>query len=72
MHMSDLDGLLVAAPAAPVLVQCLDQLELQAQQSSAITPVNFDVRILQMPLAQLKELEAGESSCSDLNSKQGL
>ena len=72
MHMSDLDGLLVAAPATPVLVQCLDQLELQAQQSSAITPVNFDVRILQMPLAQLKELEAGESSCSDLNSKQGL
>jgi hypothetical protein len=55
MHMSDLDGLLVAAPATPVLVQCLDQLELQAQQSSAIAPVNLDVRILQMPLAELKE-----------------
>jgi hypothetical protein len=52
--MSDLDGLLVAAPAAPVLVQCLDQLEPQAQQSSAIAPVNLDVRILQMPLALTK------------------
>ena len=39
-----LDGLLVVAPATPVLVQCLDQLDLQAQQSSAITPVNLDVR----------------------------
>ena len=50
-----LDGLLVVAPATPVLVQSLDQLELQAQQSSAIAPVNLDVRILQMPLAELKE-----------------
>ena len=72
MHMSDLDGLLVVAPSTPVLVQCLDQLELQAQQSSAIAPVNLDVRILQMPLAELKEFEAGESSGSDLNGKQGL
>jgi hypothetical protein len=72
MHMSDLEGLLVAAPATPVLVQCLDQFELQAQQSSAIAPVNLDVRILQMPLAELKEFEAGESSGSDLNGKQGL
>jgi hypothetical protein len=32
MQMSHLDGLLVVAPATPVLVQCLDQLELQAQQ----------------------------------------
>ncbi len=55
MHLSDLEGLLVAAPATPVLVQCLDQLELQAQQSSAIAPVNLDVCILQMPLAELKE-----------------
>jgi hypothetical protein len=55
-----------------VLVQCVDQLELQAQQSSAIAPVNVDVRIFQMPLAELKELEAGESSGSDLNGKQGL
>ena len=44
-----LDGLLVVAPATPVLVQCLDQLELQAQQSSAIAPVNLDVRILHCP-----------------------
>ena len=72
MHLSDLDGLLVAAPATPVLVQCLDEVELQAQQSSAIAPVNLDVRILQMPLAELKELEAGESSCSGLNGKKGL
>jgi hypothetical protein len=33
MQMSHLDGLFVPAP---VLVQCLDQLELQAQQSSAV------------------------------------
>jgi hypothetical protein len=72
MHMPDFDGLLVTAPASPVLVQCLDQLELQAQQSSAVAPVNVDVRIFQMPLAEPKELEAGESSCSDLNGEQGL
>ena len=50
MHMSDFDGLFVTAP---VLVQCLDQLELQAHQSSGVAPVNLDVRILQMPLAEL-------------------
>jgi len=32
MHMSDFDGLLVTAP---VLVQCLDEVELEAQQPSA-------------------------------------
>ena len=52
MHMSDLDGLLVAAPATPVLVQCLDQLELQAHQSSGVAPVNLDVRILQMNMVR--------------------
>jgi hypothetical protein len=72
MHMSDLEGLLVAARAPPVFVQGLNQLELQAHESSGVAPVNVDVRILQMPLAELKELEAGESSCSDLNGKQGL
>ena len=52
MHMSDLDGLLVAAPAAPVLVQCLDQLELQAHQSSGVAPVNLEVRIFQLNMVR--------------------
>ena len=69
MNVSDLNGLLVAAP---VPVQCLDQLELQAQQSSGIAPVDADERFVQMPLAVLKELEAGESRGNDLNSDQRL
>jgi hypothetical protein len=35
-----------------VLVQCLDQLELQAHQSSGVAPVNLDVRIFRMPLTE--------------------
>ena len=69
MHMSDFNGLLVTAP---VLVQCLDELELEAQQPSAIAAVDADERFIQMPLAALKELEAGESRCNDLNSNQSL
>ena len=69
MHMSDFDGLLVTAP---VLVQCLDEVELQAQQPSAIAPVHADVCLLQVTLAALQKLETGESRGNDLNSKQGL
>ena len=65
MNVSDFNRLLVAAP---VLVECLDQLELQAQQSSTIAPIDADECFVQMPLAVLKELEAGESRCNDLNS----
>src|SRR4051812_35745808 len=64
LQMSHLDGLLVPAT---VLVQCLDQLELQAQQSSAIAPVNVDVCLLQVTLAALQKLEASESRGNDLN-----
>ena len=69
MHMSGFDGLLVTAP---VLVQCLDEVELQAQQPSAIAPVHADVCLLQVTLAALQKLETGESRGNDLNSKQGL
>ena len=71
MHMSDLDGLLVARLPR----RCLSSAWISSsckRSSSAIAPVNVDVRILQMPLAELKEFEAGESSGSDLNGKQGL
>src|SRR5712672_2358941 len=40
VYMSDFDCLLVTAP---VLVQCFDELELQTQQPSAITPVHADI-----------------------------
>ena len=65
MNVSDFNRLLVAAP---VLVQRSDQIKLQAQQSSGIAPVDADERFVQMPLAVLKELEAGESRSNDLNS----
>ena len=57
MHMSNCKGLLVTAP---VLVQCLDEFELQAQQSSGIATVDADEHFVQMLLTALKELEAGE------------
>ena len=57
MHMSNCKGLLVTAP---VLVQCLDESELQAQQSSGIATVDADEHFVQMLLTALKELEAGE------------
>ena len=44
MHMSDFDGLLVTAP---VLVQCLDEVELEAQQPSAA----LDGRAIMSPIA---------------------
>jgi hypothetical protein len=69
MHVSDFNGLLVTAP---VLVQCLDELELEPQQSSSIAAVNADERFVQMPLAVLEELEAGKSCGNDLNSEQRL
>src|SRR6266480_1641963 len=69
MHMADFDGLLVTAT---VLVQCLDEVELQAQQPGAIAPVHADVCLLQVTLAALQKLETGESRGNDLNSKQGL
>src|SRR2546429_6937009 len=69
MHMSDFDGLLVTAT---VLVQCLDEVELQAQQPGAIAPVHADVCLLQVTLAALQKLETGKSRGNDLNSKQGL
>jgi hypothetical protein len=65
MNMSDFNGLLVTAP---VVVQCPDEIKLQAQQLSGIAPVDADERFVQMPLAVPKELEAGESRCNDLNS----
>ena len=69
MHMSDFNGLLVTA-AVPV--QGSDQLQLQPEQSSSIASVDANERLVQMPLAVLKELEAGESHCNDLNSDQRL
>ena len=65
MKVSGLNGLLVAAP---VLVQCLNELELQAQQSSGKAPVDADEHFVQMVLTALKELEAGESCRNYLNS----
>src|SRR5438552_18856600 len=50
MHMSGFDGLLVTAPG---LVECLDEVELEAQQPSAIAPVHADVCLLQVTLATL-------------------
>src|SRR5881227_2938380 len=49
-----------------------DEVELQAQQPSAIAPVHADVCLLQVTLAALQKLETGESRGNDLNSKQGL
>ena len=43
---------LVAARAPPVLVQYLDQLELQAHQSSGVAPVNLDVCIFQLNMVR--------------------
>src|SRR5439155_24284318 len=69
MHMSGFDGLLVTAP---VLVQCLDEIELEAQQPSGIAPVYADVCFLQDHLTALQKVESSESRGNDLNSKQGL
>jgi hypothetical protein len=69
MDVSNLDSLLVTTP---VLVQCLDQLELKPEQSSGIAPLDANERFIQMPLTVLKELEAGESGRHDLNGDEGL
>jgi hypothetical protein len=69
MHMLDSDRLLVAAP---VLVEALDQLKLKPEQSSGIAAVNADECVIQVPLAVLEKLEAGESGSGDLNSDERL
>jgi hypothetical protein len=69
MDVSNFDSLLVTTP---VLVQCLDQLELKPEQSSGIAPLDANERFIQMPLTVLKELEAGESGRHDLNGDEGL
>ena len=69
MNVSDFNSLLVATP---VLVQCLDQLDLESEQSSSVPSVDADERFIQMALAVLEELEAGESGGNDLNSDQCL
>ena len=69
MDVPDFNSLLVATP---VLVQCLDQLNLESEQSSSVPSVDADERFIQMALAVLEELEAGESGGNDLNSDQCL
>jgi len=69
VNVSDFNGLLVTTP---VLVQCLDQLVLESEQSSSVPSVDADERFIQMALAVLEELEAGESGGNDLNSDQCL
>ena len=55
MHMSDFDGLLVTAL---VLVQCLDEVELQAQQPIGIAAIHLDC---------ISELKDSPSQRSDLS-----
>jgi hypothetical protein len=43
MNVSDFNSLLVTTP---VLVQCLDQLELEPEQPSSISPVDADERFI--------------------------
>ena len=69
MHMSGFDGLLVTAP---VLVECLDEVELEAHQPGGIAPVHADVCFLQDHLTAPQKVESSESRGNDLNSKQGL
>ena len=69
VNVSDFNGLLVTTP---VLVQRLDQLELEPEEPSGVTPIDPDEHFIQMPLAVPKELEPGESSGDDLNSDQRL
>ena len=69
MNVSDFNGLLVTTP---VLVQCLDQVQLEPKQSSRIAPVDADERFIQMPLTLLKEPKGGEAGGYDLNSDEGL
>ena len=57
MDVSDLNSLVVATP---VLVQCLDQVELEPEQSSGVPRVDADERFIQVPLAVLQKLEAGK------------
>jgi hypothetical protein len=68
MHMLDSDRLL----AAPVLVEALDQLKLKPEQANGIGAVDTDECVIQVLLAVLQELEAGESGSGDLNSDERL